>query len=129
MALIHKDEYLTHCLAGLGLQLFDECLEILHVPWTELVNQRTHEAWRRLAKLPHQIPPAGGAPDRLSYIGEDPFDLLVQFVAVGDDRYASVRVILQNPFGEQHHDDTFAAPLRVPDDAALVVAHMVLRFF
>jgi hypothetical protein len=59
--------------------------------------------------------------------GEDPLDLLVQFVAVGDDGDASVRVVFQNPLGEQHHDDALAAALGVPDDAALLVADMALR--
>ena len=38
--------------------------------------------------------PAVGSLDRLSYLREDPLDLLVQLVAVGDDRYAGIRVVL-----------------------------------
>ena len=56
-----------------------------------------------------------------------PLDLLVQLVAVGDDGDAGVGVVLQNPLGQQHHDDALAAALRVPDDAALAFAHMLLR--
>jgi hypothetical protein len=63
------------------------------------MNQRTNEARRRLTELPHQVAPAVGSLDRLSYLREDPLDLLVQLVAVGDDRYAGIRVALQNPFG------------------------------
>ena len=60
-------------------------------------------------------------------LGEDALDLFVQLVAVGDDGDAGVRVVLQNPLGEQHHDDALAAALRVPDDAALLLAHVRLR--
>ena len=58
----------------------------------------------------------------LAGLGEDPLDLFVQLVAVGDDGDAGVGVVLQNPLGQQHHDDAFAAALRVPDDAALASA-------
>ena len=34
----------------------------------------------------------------------------------------ALRVVLQNPLGQQHHDDALAAALRVPDDAALASA-------
>ena len=61
-------------------------------------------------------------------LGEDALDLLVQLVAVGDDGDAGVRVVLQNPLGQQHHDDALAAALRVPDDAALLLrAHAPAR--
>ena len=56
-----------------------------------------------------------------------PLDLLVQLVAVGDDDHAGVGLVLQNPLGQQHHDDALAAALRVPDDAALVGVDVLLR--
>ena len=54
-------------------------------------------------------------------------DLLVQLVAVGDDEDAGVGVVLQQPLGEQHHEDALAAALGVPDDAALALADALLR--
>src|SRR5690606_15906303 len=56
-----------------------------------------------------------------------PFDLFVELVAVGDDRDARVRIVLQNPLGEQHHDDALAGTLGVPDDAALAASGKLLR--
>ena len=53
--------------------------------------------------------------------------MLVQFVAVSDDGDAGVGVVFQNPLRQQHHHDALAATLRVPDDAAAAVAHMLLR--
>ena len=85
----------------------------------ELVDQRAEQARRGLAELAHQVAAAAGAVDRLARVGEDALDLLVQLVAVGDDGDAGVGVVLQNPLGQQHHDDALAAALRVPDDAAL----------
>ena len=58
----------------------------------------------------------------LAGFGEYALDLLVQLVAVGDDGDAGVGVVLQDPFGQQHHDDALAAALGVPDDAALASA-------
>ena len=63
----------------------------------------------------------------LAGVCEDPLDLLVQLVAVGNDGDAGVGVVLQDPFREQHHHDALAAPLGVPDDAALLLAHVRLR--
>ena len=56
-----------------------------------------------------------------------PFDLLVQLVAVGDDEDARLGVVLQQPLGDQHHDDALAAALGVPDDAALALGDAFLR--
>ena len=55
------------------------------------------------------------------------FDLLVQFVAVGDDEDAGLGIVLQQPLGEQHHQDALAAALGVPDDAALALGDAFLR--
>ena len=96
-----------------------KAIEVVHVLPAELVNQRAEKTRRRLAELAHQVAAAAGALDRLARLGEDALDLLVQFVAVGDDGDAGVGVVLQNPLGQQHHDDALAAALRVPDDAAL----------
>src|SRR5262249_7872008 len=57
----------------------------------------------------------------------DAFDLLVELVAVRDDRDARVGVVLQDPLREEHHDDALPAALRVPDDAALALPRVLLR--
>ena len=126
VAFVHEHEHLAHRLARLGLQLLDESLEIIHVPAAELMHQGAEQAWRGLAKLTHQVPPAAGALDRLAGLGKDPLDLFVELVPVSDDGDAGIWVVLQNPLGQQHHDDAFAAALRMPDNAALLLAHMLL---
>ena len=90
------------------------------------MNQRTKQAGRRLGKLGHQITATAGAVHLLAGGLEDVFDLLIQLVAVCDDGHAGVGVVLQNPLGQQHHDDALAASLRVPDDAALLLVDMRL---
>src|SRR5207249_8805067 len=69
---------------------------------------------------------AACALDTLASLGKDPLNLFVQLVAIGDDGDTSVGIILQYPFGEQHHDNALAAALCVPDDATLLLAHMLL---
>ena len=127
VALVHEDEQLAHGLAGLRGQFLDERVEIVHALPPELVHQRAEQARLGLAELAHQVAPAAGAVDRLPGFGEDALDLLVQLVAVGDDDHAGVGLVLQNPLGQQHHHDALAAALRVPDDAALVGIHVLLR--
>ena len=128
VALVHEDEQLAHGLAGLRLQFLDERVEVVHALPAELVDQRAEQARLGLAELAHQVAPAAGALDGLARLGEDALDLFVQLVAVGDDDHAGVGLVLQNPLGQQHHDDALAAALRVPDDAALVgVRHAAAR--
>ena len=127
VALIHKDEDLAHGLAWLGFQVLDEGFKVVHVPAAEFVDQRAQQPRRGLAKLPHQVAAARGPFDRLAHLGEDPLNLLVQLIAVGDQRHAGVGIVLQNPLGQQHHHNALAAALGVPDDAALPLAHVLLR--
>ena len=122
VALVHEDEHLAHGLAGLGFQFLDERVEVVHALPAELVDQRAEQARLGLAELAHQVAAAAGARDGLAGLGEDALDLFVQLVAVGDDGHAGVGIVLQDPLGQQHHDDALAAALRVPDDAALVAA-------
>ena len=71
VALVHEDEHLAHRLAGLGLQLLDEGVEVVHVLAAELVHQRAEQARLGLAELAHQVAAAAGALDRLARLGED----------------------------------------------------------
>ena len=119
VAFIHKHENLAHRLAGLGFQFLDELFEVVHVP-----SCRTYgPASRAGAAWPGRVGSSGrgrcwcGHGIARSY--ENALDLFIQFIAVGDDRDTGVRIVLQNPFGQQHHDDALAAALGVPDDAAL----------
>ena len=64
VAFVHEHEHLAHRLAGLGFQLLDEGVEVVHVPAAELVDQGAEQARRGLAELAHQVPPAAGALDR-----------------------------------------------------------------
>ena len=103
------------------------CVEVIDVLAAELVDQGAEQSRLGLAELAHQVAAAVGAFDRLADLGEDPLDLLVEFIAVGDDDHAGVGVVFQNPLGQEHHHDALAATLRVPDDAALAVVYVLLR--
>ena len=103
------------------------CVKVVNILFAELVDQRAEQARPGLPQLAHQIPPAAGALDGLARIDEDPLDLFVKFVAVGDDHHSGVGVVFKNPLCQQHHYDAFSAALRVPDDAALMVTHVPLR--
>jgi hypothetical protein len=54
-------------------------------------------------------------------------DLLVEFVSVGDDRYASDWVIFKDPLGQEHHDEAFTASLGVPNDTHFSLPDVLLR--
>jgi hypothetical protein len=70
-----------------------------------------------------QISTTARPPYLLAGIPEDTGYLFIKLVTIRDDGDARMRIILQDPLREDHHDDAFATPLRVPDDAALVLAH------
>ena len=96
------------------------------------MDERAQEARRSRPQLLHEFRPRRDA--RRRRLGADdagvfhhPFDLLVQLVAVGDHEDARVGVVLQQPLGDQHHDDALAAALGVPDDAALAPGDALLR--
>src|ERR1700730_7023576 len=124
---VYKDEHLSYRFAWLRFQLLNKSIEVVYLLPAKLVDQRAQQARRGLAQLVDQVDAAAGALDGLACLGEDPGDLLVELVAVGDNGHAGVRIVLQNPLRQQHHHDAFAAALRVPDNAALAVAHMLLR--
>lgn len=65
-----------------------------------------------------QVSPAGGPLHRFVGGVEDPDDLLVQFIAVGDDDHAGVGDVLAYPPGQPHHRQAFPTALGMPDDAA-----------
>ena len=127
MALVDEDKQLADRRARLLLQFLNESIKITHVLFSELVDQGAEQARLSLPKLDHQIVSAAGAVNLLARAGEHALDLLVQFVAVGEDEHAGVRFVLQNPFGKEHHHDAFAAALGVPDDAALIGVDALLR--
>src|SRR5690349_18063918 len=91
------------------------------------MDERAQEPRCGLAQLLHQVSAAVRALDRLAGLGKYTLDLFVELVAVRDDHYARLRVILQDPLGQQDHHDALAAPLRVPDDAALLLLDALLR--
>ena len=63
VALVHEHEDLADRRAGLGLQLLDERVEVVHVLAAELVDQRAEQPRRGLAELAHQVAAAAGAVD------------------------------------------------------------------
>src|SRR5213080_1350165 len=120
MALVHKHEELADRWTRLTLQLFDKCVEVTHALLSKFMEKRAKEARRRLPELRDQVPSAARAVDRLSTIGEHAFYLFIEFVPISNDQHPSVRLVFQNPLGQQNHDDAFAAALCVPDDSSLV---------
>src|SRR5713101_4129632 len=65
--------------------------------------------------------------NRLATILEHTLDLLIKLVAVCHNEHARIGLVLQNPFGQQHHYDAFPTALRVPDDSSLVSFGIFLR--
>ena len=55
--------------------------------------------------------------------------MFIEFVSIGDDQNPGFGVVFEQPFGNKHHEDTFAAALGVPDDAAFALADAVLGGF
>ena len=103
-------------------------LEVGHV---ELMDQHAQQARRGRPELLHELRPRRDT--RRGRLGADdggvlhhPLDLLIQLVTVRDDEDACVGVVLQQPLGDQHHDDALAAALGVPDDAALAPGDALL---
>ena len=94
VALVHEHEQFPYGRAGLLLQLFNEGVEVVDTPVTELVHQRTEQPRPGLAELGHQIRAALRAGDCLATPAEDPLDLLVQLVAVGHDEDAGLGQVL-----------------------------------
>src|SRR5208337_5416569 len=74
-----------------------------------------------------KIGAAGRAVDVLVDALEHLLDLLVKFGAVGDDQDAGILDVLANPLGEPDHRQALARALGVPDDAALLPLHVILR--
>ena len=115
---------------GCAFQLLDELRRISSSSTSLRPNLWTSEQSRRGFAWPSCL--IRSRPLLVRVIGspasvKTPLDLLVQFVAVGDDGDAGVGVVLQDPLREQHHHDALAAALRVPDDAALLLPHVRLR--
>ena len=127
VALVHEYKHLTNGRAGLSFQFFDIGIEIIDVLVAKLVHQRAQQARCGLTELGHQVAAAGASGDADIHTQEYAFDLLIQRVAVSDDGNAGVWVVLQNPLRKQHHHDALAAALRMPDDSALLLAHLRLR--
>ena len=121
VAFVHKDiEAAVHLRRGtleVRLELVDQRAEHPRGPGAQLLDKLRARGDARRACF--------GADE--AGVAHHALDLLVQFVAVGDDQHARVGVILQQPLGQQQHEDAFAAALRVPDDAALAPAHPLLR--
>ena len=104
-------------------------LQVLRI---ELVQQRAHHARRGSRQLTDELRPRGHAHVLLVFadharVLHHARDLLVQFVAVGDHENARARVVLQQPLGQQHHENAFATPLRVPDHAPFALGNARLR--
>ena len=129
VAFIDEHEQLAVGVAGLVVEFGDVGLKILHTAHAKLVHQGADQPGAGLAEHLQQVGAAAAAMDTLVGAAKNSFDLLVQLISIGDDHYPGVGVGGQDPAGEQHHDDAFAAALGVPDDAALAAAHEGLGGF
>ena len=124
VALVHEHKHVARGQAGLAFQLLDIGVEVVHVLAAELVHQRAQQAWRRLTELGHQVAAALASGDGDARTREHALDLFIQLVAVRDDGNTAVGIVFQNPLRQQHHHDALAAALRVPNDSALLSAHL-----
>ena len=103
----------------------------IQVRRVNLVEQRTHQPCGGGAQLLHKLCPRGdtGRGRTLTNharIAHHACDLLVQLVAVCHHQNARLRVVLQQPLGQQHHQYALAAALGVPDHAALALGNALL---
>ena len=97
----------------------------------ELVDERAQQPGRRGTEFCDELRPRRDAGRRRiltddSGVPHHALDLFVQFIAVGDDQDAGIRVVLHQPLGEQHHEDALTTTLGVPDDTALALADTLL---
>ena len=103
----------------------------LQVERIELVHQRTHHPRRGVGEVAHELC-AGGNPHVFlglahdARVLHDAGDLLVQLIAICHDEDARGWVMLQEPLGQQHHQDALATPLRMPDHAAFTLRDALL---
>ena len=130
-----------HVTALSAVALIDEHVEAYRVQgggWyllqvqVKLVEQGAQQARRGRPELLHELSTRRDA--RRRGIGADhagvphhAFDLLVELVAVGHHQDAGLGVVLQQPLGDQHHQDALAAALGMPDHAALAPGNPFLR--
>jgi hypothetical protein len=128
MALVHKHKYIANGFGWLGFQISDERIEVVDIASTEFVDQGAQQARFGLAQLVHQIATAAASRDGFPGVLENVFDLLIEFVSVGNDRNPGVGVVLQDPLTQKHHDDAFAAPLGVPNDPPFSLLDVLLGF-
>ncbi|MNH33615.1 hypothetical protein D3C79_941480 [compost metagenome] len=96
------------------------------------MQQRTEQARRGSGKLLHKIGARGNSwrgrvitdyPGITHHSGY----LLVQLIAIGDDQNARLRVMLQQPLGDQHHQNALATALGMPDNPTLFTSNPLLR--
>ena len=126
VAFIDEDKHLADGRAGLAFQILQERFEVVDIAPAELVNKRAEQARPGLGELSHQLPATFTSLDRLARAEEDALDLLIQLVPVRDDRDTGLRIVLQNPLGEENHHQALPRALRMPDDAALVGGDVLL---
>ena len=60
---------------------------------------------------------------------EDLFNLLVQFVPVGNYKHSGILNIFPYPLGQPDHNHAFTASLRMPDDTAFPLPYTFLQCF
>src|SRR6185437_11941035 len=105
MALIDEDKHLADGFSRLCFNLFNKGVKVVHVALAELVDKRAQQPRFGLSELAHKFTTAARALDRLTDVREDPLNLLIELVAIRDDRDTRIGIILQNPLGKQHHHD------------------------
>lgn len=127
MAFVHEHEYLADGRARLRFKVLDEGVEVVDPFPAELVDQGTQEPRPRLHQLRQEVPAARAPADGFAGSGEDPLDLSVEFVAVGDDHDPGLGQVLQDPSRQQDHDEALPAALRMPEDPPQPPADVLLR--
>ena len=142
VALVHEDEHIALRLEsrrkpirdllqvelGTALQLDALLLARRRITrHAELVDERGDEPVLRVVERGDEVVSARRPVRRLARVLESVRDLFVELVAIRDDDDPRIRPMLLDPLGKPHHRERLAAPLRVPDDAGLLLLDPRLR--
>ena len=137
VTLVHKNYDISLCGKIFGqsvFQIFDVflviCFRTVAAALSEFMYQRAQKTVIESVQAFKQIFSALSADNIFIHTLVILFNLLIQFLAVGNDQDTRIGIVLQNPLREPHHRQALAAALGMPDDAAaLLVRQTVLRPF
>ena len=109
MRLVDENEELAYRRASLAsLNVSDHGAQFILFPPAELVDERGHNAVRRVGQRGQQVGAGFRAAHLVPSVAEYRLDLFIQFLAVGHHQNARIGSGLADPAGQHHHDQAFA---------------------